>query len=65
MAKAVSAESFSPPVFAALCSRDLLTAVDRLARHKELIGPMRLAHWLENEELVLKIQWPQTFARRP
>ena len=40
MARAVTAESFSPPVFAALCSRDFITAVARLAQHKRLIGPI-------------------------
>lgn len=38
----VSAESFDPPLFAALCSANLMQAVQRLARYKQLIAPMRL-----------------------
>lgn len=37
-----SAESFSPPLFAALCSAHLAQAVQRLARYKPLVAPMRL-----------------------
>lgn len=38
----LSAEMFSPPLFAALCSPDLNTAAERLARFKRLIGPFTL-----------------------
>lgn len=36
------AESFSPPLFAALCSPNLLTALQRLAQYKALVAPIRL-----------------------
>jgi len=39
---AISAEVFSPPIFAAFCSPNLLTAFQRLADYKPLIGPMKL-----------------------
>jgi AraC-like DNA-binding protein len=42
LGQSISAESFSPPLFAAFCSPDLSTAVERLARYKPLIGPMVL-----------------------
>ena len=32
----VSAESFSPPLFAALCSSNLMQAVQRLSKYKQL-----------------------------
>ena len=35
-------ESFSPPLFAALCSPNLLVAAQRIGRYKTLIAPMRL-----------------------
>lgn len=35
-------EQFSPPVFAAFCSPDGRTCVERLARHKRLVGPLVL-----------------------
>ncbi|WP_323883449.1 AraC family transcriptional regulator [Aeromonas caviae] len=38
----VSAEVFDPPLFAALCSSNMMQAVQRLARYKQLIAPMVL-----------------------
>lgn len=38
----VSAESFSPPLFAALCSSNLMQAVQRLSKYKQLVAPMSL-----------------------
>lgn len=38
----VSAEVFDPPLFAALCSTNMMQAVQRLARYKQLIAPMSL-----------------------
>lgn len=35
-------EQFSPPIFAAFCSPDGRTCVERLARHKRLVGPLML-----------------------
>jgi len=37
-----STETFSPPVFAALCCPDLNTALARLSKFKQLIGPLVL-----------------------
>ncbi|MGN1023280.1 MAG: AraC family transcriptional regulator ligand-binding domain-containing protein [Lachnospiraceae bacterium] len=34
-------ESFSPPIFASWCSRNGEVCIERLARYKKLIGPMR------------------------
>lgn len=42
LGRIMTAESFSPPLFAALCSPDLNTAMERLSRFKQLIGPMTL-----------------------
>lgn len=38
----IAAESFDPPLFAALCSANLMQAVHRLAKYKQLIAPMSL-----------------------
>ncbi|NNL76958.1 MAG: helix-turn-helix domain-containing protein [Desulfobacterales bacterium] len=38
----ISTESFSPPIFASLCSPNLNVAMQRLSRYKQLIGPMTL-----------------------
>lgn len=36
-----SIERFSPPIFAAFCSKNARMCIERLARYKKLIGPMR------------------------
>jgi AraC-like DNA-binding protein len=38
----LSTESFDPPLFAALCSANLAQAVQRLAKYKQLMAPMKL-----------------------
>ncbi|MGI9390186.1 MAG: AraC family transcriptional regulator ligand-binding domain-containing protein [Boseongicola sp.] len=40
--RAVTAEMFSPPLFAAFCSPDLTIATARLAQYKPLVGPLIL-----------------------
>lgn len=40
--QAISVEAFDPPIFASLCSPDLNTALQRLAKYKPLIGPMTM-----------------------
>ncbi len=42
LCQAISIEVFDAPIFAAVCSRDLNTAVRRISRFKKLIGPMAL-----------------------
>lgn len=42
LAETVQAESFVPPLFAALCSANLVQAAQRLATYKRLMAPMRL-----------------------
>jgi AraC-like DNA-binding protein len=41
IASADQIESFSPPIFAAYCSRNGMTCLERLSRHKRIIAPMR------------------------
>ena len=40
--ESISADIFDPPLFAALCSSNMMQAVQRLARYKQLIAPMVL-----------------------
>lgn len=42
MGQVLSVETFDPPIFASLCSRNLNTALQRLAQFKQLIGPLTL-----------------------
>lgn len=54
----VSAETFSPPLFAALCSANLMQAVQRLAKYKQLVAPMSLdIEVAANGELRLSPCW--------
>ena len=43
MATSEQIKTFSPPIFAAYCSKDGRTCIARLAAYKRLIGPMRYA----------------------
>jgi AraC-like DNA-binding protein len=42
LCEAIRSESFSPPLFAAMCSPNLLVGAQRVSRYKALIGPIRL-----------------------
>lgn len=55
--QAASTESLSPPVFAALSSADLVTAMQRLSDYKRLIAPMRLDVEMSAEGLLLTFHW--------
>lgn len=48
----VSAEIFDPPLFAALCSTNMMQAVQRLARYKQLIAPMVLEIVVEHSGIL-------------
>ena len=48
-------ESFSPPIFAAYCSKNALTCMRRLARYKKLIGPLLFLVKEEGDEVLLEI----------
>ncbi|MBX2802503.1 MAG: AraC family transcriptional regulator [Myxococcales bacterium] len=53
----MSAEWFSPPLFAALCSPDLTVAAGRLACFKPLIAPLKLQVDAGSDGLVLTYRW--------
>ena len=55
--QAISVESFSPPIFAALCSPNLAVAARRIATYKKLIGPMRLSVSSAETEIALRFDW--------
>ena len=62
---AISVEAFDPPVFAALCSPDLNTALQRLARHKKLLCPMALHVSVTDRSTMLEIEWLDVTAEPP
>jgi AraC-like DNA-binding protein len=66
MVETITSESFSPPIFAALCSSNLLQASQRLAKYKELIAPMKLEVSLgEGGELSLTPHWLKAMGKVP
>ncbi|MBZ5712901.1 AraC family transcriptional regulator ligand-binding domain-containing protein [Nannocystis pusilla] len=55
--RADGSESFSPPLFAALCSPNLLCAARRVAQYKRLIGPMRIDVTEERDVVSFELTW--------
>lgn len=62
----LTTESFSPPLFAALCSPDLIKATQRLATYKKLVCPMELMLDVGSEgELTVSPRWLTLQAEAP
>ncbi|MBN8885211.1 MAG: AraC family transcriptional regulator [Rudaea sp.] len=57
LCEAVRSESFLPPLFAALCSPNLLMAARRIARYKALIAPMRLDVVESAGSVAIELSW--------
>ncbi|MCZ7415705.1 MULTISPECIES: AraC family transcriptional regulator [unclassified Streptomyces] len=56
--RALSPETFDPPLFAALCSPDLRTAARRIAVHKKLTAPVSLRVDESAHRLRVVYDWP-------
>ncbi|MBU3739927.1 MAG: AraC family transcriptional regulator [Rhodoferax sp.] len=65
LCQAIRSESFSPPLFAALCSPNFWVAVQRIARFKALVAPMRLDLRQDAGTVTLSLVWPDRTARPP
>lgn len=61
----ISVESFDPPVFAAMCSVDLNTALGRIAHYKRLVMPMRLQVDVGDRATTLGLEWLETVNEPP
>ena len=57
LGQAIRAESFSPPLFAALCSPNLQVAAQRIARYKAIVAPMRMAAVEAGDLLSVELRW--------
>lgn len=55
--EAIRGEAFSPPIFAALCSPNLVTAIRRIAQYKRLIAPMHIEVLEEHDAMTLVLSW--------
>jgi AraC-like DNA-binding protein len=56
--QAISVETFSPPIVAALCSPTLAVAAERIATYKPLVGPLSLKVTKSDESLRISYEWP-------
>lgn len=65
LGQAVSVETLDPPIFAALCSPNLITAVRRVAVYKRLVCPIRLDVELGEVELRITFRWPNVESPPP
>ena len=63
--EAVRSESFSPPLFAALCSPNLITAVQRLSSYKRLVAPMRLDIEEGRDVVTVRLVWLDSTLKPP
>ncbi len=64
--EALQTDSFVPPIFAALCSANMLQAAQRLATYKRLIAPMRLVLDIDRRgDLTLTPQWLESQGEVP
>lgn len=57
LVEALRAESFEPAIFAAMCSPDLNTALERIGLHKRLLCPMALHIDARSDRTSLEIEW--------
>lgn len=55
--RAISFETFDPPVFAAMCSRDLNVALDRISFYKKLCAPLSLDVRHLPDETTVAFEW--------
>lgn len=58
LGSAISVEAFDPPIFAAFCSPNLNTALERIARYKALIGPIVLHVDVGRAKTTMTLEWP-------
>ena len=58
VADELSPEVFDPPIFAAMCSPNLMVAAERIAVHKRLCGPLRLRVAPDDDGVDVEIIWP-------
>lgn len=65
LCRAIRSEAFSPPLFAALSSPNFLVAVQRIARYKALVAPMRLDVREDAERVTLGLVWPDRAHQPP
>lgn len=61
----LSVEAFSPPMFAALCSQNLVAACKRISTYKKLMAPVALRVEESEYELTLTLEWLDALSDPP
>ena len=56
--EAMTGEVFSPPLFAAICSPNLMVAASRVSKYKALTGPWKITSMDQGEKFTIKLSWP-------
>lgn len=59
MGQMLSISVFDPPIFAAMCSRDLRQAAKRIAQYKPLVAPIRMTVDVGRSQTTLGFHWPK------
>jgi AraC-like DNA-binding protein len=62
---AMTTETFSPPLFASLCSPNLAVAMQRISRYKRLVAPMALDVAEGHDLLVVEPRWLESATAVP
>ncbi len=65
LASRISVESFDPAIFAALCSPDLNTAAERIARYKRLVCPMTVHVNVGDDGTRVEFEWAPSKTKPP
>ena len=65
IADAITAEGFDPPLFATLCSPNLMIALERLSQYKRLVCPMVLDVIRDDHGITAEFRWINTTALPP
>jgi AraC-like DNA-binding protein len=61
----IRSESFSPPLFAALCSPNLLVAAQRIALYKTIVAPMQLDVQERQDSVTIELRWLESNPKPP
>lgn len=65
LAEAMTTEAFHPMVFAALCSPNLVVAVERIARYKRLLAPVTVTAEEREDGFFIADRWDDVDAEMP
>lgn len=57
LCRTARSESFSPLLFAVLCSPDFVSAAERVAKYKALIAPMQLDVTKKRDVVAVEVKW--------